>query len=162
MAITSQEKYVSSKIHTMFLTQFISRNLRTHSSYKPLAVSFCTRCSYPSACSHTFWTNAKKIEISKSFLTTLSSQYSVLPQLLLVSQADWLIWCGWQDSRQCCSHQCVKWCLFQLALREENIFFKIIWCCGKKTNQNVVFSALYSYQRRYTSSQWSNYLSCCW
>ena len=67
-----------------------------------------------------------------------------LPQLLLISQSDWLICRGRWESIPRCSRHCVTQCLFQLALWKKNIFFDVDIVV--KTNQNALNRALNSYR----------------
>ena len=50
-----------------------------------------------------------------------------LPQFLLIAQSDWLIFRCRKQSRQRCWCQCVRQCLFQLALRKKKYFTLILW-----------------------------------
>ena len=141
----------------MFLKQFISRNLRNQSSYKPLAFSFCTQCFYPSACWHTFWTDAKKnLELVKVshciqsifYFTTIATILTIwLAKLLLLIRLQTTLLTSMyhtMPSSGSCS--------------EKNIFFEFD-IVGKKIK--IWFSVVFTLTSNDTSHHSDHNLYCC-
>ena len=140
----------------MFLNQFISRNLRSQSSYKPLAFSFCTQCFYPSACWHTFWTDAKKnLELVKVshciqsifYFTTIATILTIwLTKLLLLIRLQTTLLTSMYHTMPSSVP----------ALKRH---FLWIWYCGKKIK--IWFSVVFTLTNNDTSYHSDDNLYCC-
>ena len=92
--ITSAEVIIAE--YDAILGQWKRENFYNHlGNYTKILYSFSTTSSH--------WCKIKR-------------KKKILPQLLLISQSDWLICRGKKESLPRCSRQCVTQCLFQLAL----------------------------------------------
>ena len=87
------------------------------------------------------------MEVASLFNTWFVSgceQKVFLPQLLLISQSDWLICRCRQESIPRCSRHCVAQFIFQLALWKKNIFFDVDIVVKNKSKCGLAWFVLLS------------------